>query len=242
MNRLLIYSLLLSSFSVYGQEKNDTLSSKQRRFSIGVNISPDYCYRTLTKNDKSISDSVWKFAKNLEDSIEKPKFGYTFGINFCYQITKRVYAEFGIQYSNKGYKTIPILTTSSIDPEGVIATNILNFSYLDFPLKASFTFFDKRIQLMTSIGATLNVFSKTNLHTIPEDKSIDDFHTSIDYTYEKINLSPTISAGLKYKLNQRMNLQAEPTFQYAIKNIDEKSYKSTHLWNFGLNFGYYYKL
>lgn len=128
MNRLLIYSLLFSSFSVYGQEKNDTLSSKQRRFSIGVNISPDCCYRTMTKNDKSISDSVWKFAKNLEDSIEKPKFGYTFGINLCYQITKRVYAEFGIQYSNKGYKTIPILTTSSIDPEGVIATNILNFS------------------------------------------------------------------------------------------------------------------
>ena len=108
-------------------------------------------------------------------------------------------------------------------------------------MKASYTFFDKRIQLITSIGATLNVFSKTNLHIIPEDKSIDDFHTSIDYTYEKINLSPTISVGLKYKLNQRMNLQAEPTFQYAIKNIDEKSHKSTHLWNFGLNFGYYYK-
>jgi hypothetical protein len=243
MNRLIISSLLLLNFSVFGHEKNDTLFSKQRRFSIGINTSPDYCYRALTKNDNSISDVIWNSAKNYEDSIEKPKFGYTFGINFCYQITKRVSIEAGIQYSNKGYKTIPIETISSIDFTRVgKAKNIISHKYFDFPVKVTYIFFDKRIQFIASLGVTLNALVKTSIYSIPEDKSKNEFNTEIDYPYEKINLSPTFSAGIKYKLKERMNLLAEPTVRYSILNIDQKSYKSTHLWNLGLNIGYYYEL
>jgi len=246
MNRSLIYLLLILSFSAYGQEKKDTLvSNKNRKFSIGINISPDYCYRTLTKKDKSLSDSVWNFAKHIEDSIYAAKFGYTAGVNLAYEFNKHWAAEVGIQYSNKGYKTIPI-KTGLIDLYGNItytkATNIANYIYLDIPLKAIYTFFDKRLQLVIGIGATFNYLLKAIDKSIPEDASLLVTNTVSNYPYNKINFSPTISAGVKYKINDRMNLRIEPTYRYGILSIDDKSYKSIHLWSYGLNIGYYYKL
>jgi hypothetical protein len=50
-----------------------------------------------------------------------------------------------------------------------------------------------------------------------------------------------VSAGVDYKLNNKMHLLAEPTFRYGI--IKTKDAPVTeHLWNAGLNVGFYYSL
>ena len=47
---------------------------------------------------------------------------------------------------------------------------------------------------------------------------------------------------LKYNINDRINLRAEPTFRYGLLNTDSKTYEYTHLWTAGLNISFNYGL
>lgn len=241
MKRILLLIVLLFSFSSYGQ---DDSSIKEKRFFIGVNFSPDYSYRYISKNAKNWDcpdNELWKTIKEFEDSIYIPKFGYTAGINFGFQINEKLSAETGIQYSCKGYKTIPMLTIYDWNERPEKATNFVNYYYFDFPLKINYTFLKKRIKIIVSTGAVINILFQSRTKTIPETPTtLFQTTTSIShYAYNKFNLSPFISAGLQYKINNKMFLRAEPTFRYGIFNIDDKSYEAVHLWSAGLNIGYY---
>ncbi len=239
MKRLLLFTILFFSFSLYGQE---TIKTKDKRFFIGVIFSPDYSYRNLTKKGNSLSDNQWNEIKNYMDSIEISKFGYTSGINFLYQFNTRWSAETGIQYSNKGYQISSILTSSIEYPEDRNLANILySYNYIDIPFKANYSFINKRINLFVSIGAILNININSTIKYIP-DIPTPQFKTHTkdnNYPYNKINISPTIGFGLNYKINDRMKLSIEPAFRYGILNIDNSSYSTMHLWSTGLNFGYY---
>lgn len=66
----------------------------------------------------------------------------------------------------------------------------------------------------------------------------------IDRTYQnyrKLNLSPLISAGFDYRLNNKRSLKVEPTFRYGILKTIEAPV-SENIWNAGLNIGYYITL
>jgi opacity protein-like surface antigen len=235
---LLISTAVLSLTVAYSQ---DSTVVKDRRFYIGASFSPDYSYRTLTKNDDTLSSASWTRIKNLEDSIYKPKYGFTTGICFGFQINKRLSIETGILYSDKGYKTVPILTIYDWSQPPAKATNIIKYVYMDIPLKANYTFLKKRLQIVVSIGAVLNRYRYSRTKTIPETPTAT-FKEQVyknTYDYNSINISPTVSVGVKYKISNRINLRAEPTFRYGLLGIDDKSYASTHLWSAGLNFGFY---
>jgi len=238
MNRLLILILLLTSTITFGQDTSAT----RHKFFIGVSYSPDYCYRTQV--NKSISDSLWNYVKNYYDSIETSKFGYTTGINLCYYISEKIFIESGVLYSNKGYKTIPV-KTPMIDINGnvtyISASFISTYKYLDIPFKVNYTFLKRRIKIVAGIGATLNIFLNSSFTSEPKE-AIESVIVISENTVNKINLSPTISIGLLYKLNEKMNLRLEPTYHYGIFNIDDNSSKSVHLWNAGIGIAYCYKL
>ena len=239
MKQFIILLIVFSSLSAQGKKKT---SSKNNHFSIGVNFSPDYCYRTLTKNNKSLSHDQWTNAKRIQDSIDRPKFGYTIGINLRLQLHKKVSIETGFQYSEKGYKTIPISTFYDPNPPFsiVIATNNINYDYFDLPLKVNFSFLEKRIQIATSAGLIFNVLRQVSVKINPEPPSTFKTKTIIDhYDYNKLNISALASVGLKFKLNKRMDLQLEPNFRYGLLNTDSKSFQTNHLWSAGLNLGYY---
>lgn len=237
MKQLFLLSIFFPII-LYGK---DTTSINGKRFFIGINFSPNYCYRYLTKNDNNLTDDKWTTIKNLEDSIYIPKFGYTTGINFGFQINRKFSVETGIQYSNNGYKTIPFSTLYHFNEPTAIATNIINYKYMDIPFIANFSFFsDKRVQIIIGVGSTLNYLLQVSGKTIPETPTAT-FQTKtnvIKYPYNKINISTTISAGFKYKINDRINLRAAPIFRYGLLNIDNKSYSSIHLWNAGLNISF----
>jgi hypothetical protein len=242
MNRLLLILLTLS-LQTFGQ---DTTTTRHKLF-IGLNLSPDHCGRLITQNDKSISNATWSRDKALEDSIIRPKFGYTAGISFDYQINNWLSVETGLQFSNKGFKTIPILTIyNSSNPFGGFteATNIISYEYLDIPLKAKFYFLKNRFQLLASIGATFNYLLRVTVKTIPtEETETNKTETNVDdYPYNKINISPTISFGAKYNLNDKLNLQLVPTFSYGLLKLNDKDYKVDHLWSLGANVIFYYRL
>ncbi|MBL0098010.1 MAG: outer membrane beta-barrel protein [Bacteroidetes bacterium] len=99
------YSILVCNPIFYSAFSQDTLTlqetSEFKRLAIGVNISPDYCYRTLKNNNgNSTSDMII----DLREESEGPKLGYTAGLNAGYNFSKKWGVEMGIQYSNKGYE------------------------------------------------------------------------------------------------------------------------------------------
>lgn len=241
MKQLFLFLVFLSPLTLFGK---DSTTVKDGRFFIAVKFSPDYCYRTLTKNEESISNNQWTSIKKALDSMDVPKFGYTTGFNFGFQINKRLSVESGIQYSNKGYKRIPQLIKYALGVSPEMATQIENYTYLDIPLIVNYSFLKNKFQIIIGAGMVLNVFQRSFTRQIPENPS-PDFKDNVyenTFDYNKVNFSPTVSIGLNYKISNRIILQTEPSFRYGLQSTLDNLVGNVHLWSVGLNFGFYIRL
>lgn len=208
---------------VNAQDTTQVTTQKNKRVFIGVNFSPDYCSGRLTN----------PILNNLGLKAI-PKFGYTSGINVCYVITKHISIEAGVQYSKKEYFVKTDLTFGDmIDRRRgfVYNTNTNNpniYHYLDIPLKANFVFGKKKLRLISSVGLTTGVFLNATSSSF-----------FVGSNYSRINLSPTVSCGIDYKMNHRMCLRIEPTLRYGILKVSN-DLATQYLWNAGLNISYYF--
>ncbi len=237
MKYITTFLLTLTMIVSYGQD-NSALEFK--RVQIGFNISPDICYRTLKSTDGSAYGESLIKDRNRRETV---KIGYTAGLNACFNLTKSFGLETGIQYSNKGYQTKIDPNKEWIDPYPVYkkAQFIYNYHYIDIPVKAIYTIGNKKIRFMTSVGFTTNVFIKETQKSIFVYSDRTDRSKSTDYEYNKVNISPTISAGIDYKINDNMNLRLEPTFRYGVLKIKDAPVTG-YLYSGGLNISYYFGL
>jgi len=240
MKSLLITFLTLLTFSLFGQDKaEEPQIADFRRVQIGINVSPDICFRTLKNNN---GDSSCDLLIDQRNEREIVKVGYTAGIDASYHFTDFFSLETGIQYSNKGFQTKKQDVTT-LEPEPDLPQKIqfiYNFHYIDIPVKANFTVGKKKIRFITSVGVTINVFLKETQTSILIYSDHTDRKTDpSNYDHKKVNISPTISAGIDYKINSRMNLRIEPTFRYGILKIIDAPV-SGYLFSSGLNISYYY--
>ncbi len=246
---------MLISLLSFGQ---DTLklnvTPSYKRFLIGINISPDYCYRTLeSTNGSSISNEIIE----LRDKDEIFKIGYTAGFNFCYNISKKFGIESGVHYSNKGFafKASNLTFGDMIDPRyGFVYTSngtvgpkkikfVYNYHYLDVPIRAIFIFGEKRIHFVASLGVTTNILINATQTSVFEYEDGDIKRNTIDQPYEfkTLNLTPTISVGMDYKISERINFRVEPTFRYGLLRIIDTPV-TAYLWSGGLNITGYYAI
>ncbi len=242
MKQLTISFLILTALNTFGQIKTkDVIQSDFKRFQIGINFSPDICFRTLKINE---NHSTSNLVLNQRNKIETMKFGYTSGLNVCFSITKFIGMETGIQYSNKGYQTKFIdLTSNQPDPSIPNKIKIIyNFHFIDIPLKVNFTLGKKKVRFFSSVGLTANILIKETQTSILVFSNHTDKQTQpTSYDYNKTNISPTISLGIDYKINNRMNLRVEPTFRYGVLKIINAPLTG-YLYNGGLNISYYFGL
>lgn len=237
MKRLFVFITTFISLSVLGQDKNPT-----QKILIGFNFSPDYGSRTLKNNDGSSSSNLVIKSRN---DIEVAKFGFTTGLNVCFNLSQLVELETGIQFSNKGFKTKnqdlvyfppnPSLPTKA-------KTNY-TYEYIGIPLKAKFSFGKDKIQFLSSIGFMTNFLlnvKQTNIYEYSNGKTEKKKQTSAS-GFKKVDISPMVSVGIVYKLNNKIHLLAEPTFRYGVLKTKEAPV-TENLWSAGLNFGFYYAL
>jgi hypothetical protein len=251
MKFILYLCSILFFHDFFAQDSLKTKSINNRRsFSIGVNISPDYCYRTITNSTNTAFGSYIFESRNAR---EIAKLGYTAGVDIMYTISKRLSIETGLQFSNKGYsnKYVELTFGDPIDPRygftyssGTVSQPvnfrfIYSYYYLDIPLRAIYSFGRNKIRFVTGLGITTNIFLI--------QKTIGVFDNGYEITSKstnsvrRINFSPTISLGGDYKINSRFNLRAEPTFRYGfMKTVDAPL--GDHLWNAGFNISCYYSL
>lgn len=237
MKQILFIIIGFASFSVQGQD-----SKTLPKILIGFNFSPDYSFRSHKNSDGNSSTDL--VIQNRKET-ELAKFGYTTGLNILFNFSQLIGFETGIQYSNKGYKTkkqdLIFIPPNPASPSKVRFTYA--YQYIGIPLKAKFTMGKSKMRFLTSIGFMTNFLLNTK-HTANyeySNGSTEKKTESSSIKFNKIDISPMMSIGVDYKLNNKIHISAEPTFRYGVIKIKDAPV-AERLWNAGLNFSCYYIL
>lgn len=237
MKLLLILVTTLAALKVQGQDKNPT-----QKILIGFSFSPDYSSRRLKNNDGSTSGDLVIKNKN---NIEVAKFGYTTGLNVCFNFSKLAGFETGIQFSNKGFKTKNQDLTYFPPNPGLPSKSktVYAYQYIGIPLKARFSFGKNKVRFLSSIGFMTNFLlnvKQTSYYEYANGKK-EKKSQSAKSGFKTVDISPMISVGIDYKLNNKIHLLAEPAFRYGVVKTKDAPVTET-LWNAGVNVGFYYAL
>jgi hypothetical protein len=215
-------------------------TDKTARFTLGLSFSPDYCYRSLT------SDSSGKFIKDLRDSTEIAKFGYTTGVNFSYIISKRFSVDAAILFSDKGEqmnKGFDVL--NPLNPEDPLLAAKLrinyHYYYLDVPIKINFNILTKKVKLYLTAGISPNIYLVYKSKSVLE---FDNGHKKKSTSsgrgdYSDINLSVIGGIGFSYDFAKHWSFRLEPVYRRSVISIINTPVKG-YLYSIGINTGVYY--
>jgi hypothetical protein len=243
MKKLILFVFILSSVFGYAQDTTQVNSKKEKRFFLGINFSPDYCFRTLVNND---GGAVGAMIIGFRNQLEIPKFGFTSGINIGYKISKYISAEIGLQYSNKGYQEKTINYNNNTTPRRGFSYPtsgkiIYSYNCLDIPIKANFTFGKKQIRFICSLGLITNIYIAETNSFVGKDNNGSTYKNSSTTTsgFNRFNLTPAISVGVQFGINQKMFFRIEPTFKYGVLKMTNTPI-TQYIWNAGLNVSWYF--
>lgn len=227
----LIFVLSLFSLRVLSQE----LGTVQ----VGLSFSPNI--------DKVIytGPNVKSWMREAFAEIQRPTFGQTVGINCYYSYNENFTFGSGLFYSKK-----TITNAAKDDPINFIKDNYYS---VDMPFKVDYWLNNARFSIFVSTGINFNVILKnkgvsyvlgvedqgginyksfeTLNHPSISNKQQRDVGLNFSYlernVYRKINISPVMSVGLAYKLNDYFTLRLEPSVKYTLLNTSNE--KATSL-------------
>jgi hypothetical protein len=241
MKLAFIFPLLLITSTSFAQDiQSPAPKTSQKKIQIGVNVSPDYCYRTL--GNPSGGDTAAAII-GRRNGFETSRIGYTAGVSLQYRINDLISLEGGVQFSSKGYEIDNIRVTDYNNPQGGDEAKLIyEYQYIDIPLKANFFIGKKRLRFIGSTGIAANIFiaDKSTLKYTKVDKP-DESVPRLSGAPNMLSLSSLVSAGIDYKINDWMNVRIEPVFRYGLIKMYDAPI-GQHLYSAGLNVGWYVAL
>jgi len=210
-------------------------SLKPKKFAIGINYSPDYCYQILNKS-------------TTNNPIELPKYGYTAGITFLSNLGKHISLETGLFISDKGRNSINNLSYY-LAPDG--SAQVFSFAkidhhyyYVDIPVKVNFNILSKRLKLYISIGAATDVFlrikSVSHISDINGNTKTTVYTNNSISSVSRLNFSGILGIGISYDLTKRWGLKIEPTYRQYLIPITDFNVKK-YFYSIGANVGVSYR-
>ncbi len=221
--------------------KSQTEEPKPKKFSFGVNFSPDYSYRSLHSNNPD-----YDFAMNQLNGWEVPAFGFTTGLSVRYLANKKFEFESGIQFSDKTYnfdvnKDDYVTPNDGLNqpddpaiPERAITS--YHYYYLGVPIKLNYYFLQKRIRMYVSAGVSADFLLDDKSKTFMKFSDGTEIHENFenDYDYNKISLTGLAGFGAEVNLFQRFGIRVEPVFRYTFTPLLDELMK-VNLYSAGLN-------
>ncbi len=236
-------SISLLSFS----QKPDSV--KTTKWAVGLTYSPDFCYRTSYNKDNQSTYS------NIE---EKPKFGFTTGINLLYRFMDKIGIEFGVLYSTKGQK----LNTESykwINPDDLQDPTVPNYNasyavvganrktkytyqYVEVPLKVNVYLINKKLKVFPSVGCSVNIFAGKKTESVFDYE--DGRHETEKSNYYNIKSNHTAEfavlagVGITYDITNKLFVKFEPSYRTFIRPLVDYPLSGT-LYSLGANTGIY---
>lgn len=258
MKKLNLLFLLIIVHNASAQDSLRTgLKGDVNRWSVGINVSPDYCNRTLINNYGS---PIAAMIIDLRNKSEQYKIGYSAGLNIAYSFNKHTMVEFGLSYSDMGYATkkqeltfgdmidprfgFTYPTQGSGNPPDYWAIQfVYNYIYLNVPARLIFKFGEGKNKFVAGIGISGGYLIKSTYRMVSDNgESISVSSSKLQYeSFNKFNLFPEVSIGAERQLSQKFTLRVQPVFRYGLLQIIDASI-SAHLWSAGLNIGCYYSL
>ena len=238
--KLSVIPLILFVFLSFSA-KSQTGESKPKKFSFGVNFSPDYSYRRLYSNNPDHD-----FLINQLNDWEEPAFGFTTGLSVRYLVNKKFELESGLQYSDKTFKLdvtkddfeIPDNGLYQLDDPAIPERLTTNYHYyfLGVPLKLNYYFLQKRIRIYLTTGVSADFFldTKSKTTSIYRDRTETIEHNDNGGDYNKINLTGLAGFGIETALFQKIGIHIEPIFRYSLMPIHDFMGKE-NLYSAGLN-------
>lgn len=229
--------LTLLTFSAVVQAQNST-----SKWQVGLNISPDICYRQIFITEGNVSDQTTAVI-NLRNSAEKPKLSYSGGLSVVYRHNPKLSFQAGLNYANLGYKSKIAGFIGPVEEDFPLSAKyIYNFHYLEVPTKVNFIFGENRLQY--SVGAGLSgaylMETKNTVVSYYAD-STTRRHIQNQDPYKPLNLFATLNVGIHYQLSNKWQLKFEPTFRYSLLRTSDTPV-SGRLYHFGLSSGIYLAL
>lgn len=212
--------------------------------------SLDYSYRHHANS--GIVQSV--------SASNKGKLNYHFQLNYNQKLKERLWLKIGLGLASTGYKTdlLELRFGSQHDGQGgfdpflssdeTIQTKYTH-QFLTVPIALRVDFLEKKLKPFVEIGLSTNYYlrSITSIF-INGDKS--DSRKERENQISQIQLAPTLSCGLSYEINERLELVAQPNFTYYLTSTYKESTDLSlsnglvkeHQWSGGLAMGIRMKL
>jgi hypothetical protein len=218
--------------------------SKAKKFAIGLVYSPDFCYRIAT------ADASYRSTRDFYNTVEIPKFGYTTGLNFLWQLNKKFSLEAGALYSDKGYQTKQEPLSNGLyggnfvnQPDNAVSGSfVYHIQFLDIPLKVNYYLLRTGVKLFLSGGLSTNIFlGEKDTYTV----TYGDGHTTTREltpysTPSAINLSVVAGIGISFHISRQLLVRIEPVYRQSLTPLSYSPIKY-YLYSAGLNTGLYYR-
>lgn len=263
MKQILFFVLFFSVITSTAQNSTN-VASDFKRLQIGCSFSQDINYRRLTTeydypNPDDAAHYVAFSAYNEKQVFEEKKISYTIGLNLSYHFSQHISIETGLRYSDKGYKSIErsywnIFYTVYQSPVYAAMGNpaheslIFSYHYVSIPCILRINGGQRKVRFTSGIGLSADIFLGRSVLVHRISYSVAGYEKKNVIINDKKNMvrvldiSPSISMGIIYRINDKMNLTIEPVFRYGLIKTEKHSLFNEHLWNLGINIGYYFGL
>lgn len=224
---LIISLIILSCFKVYCQDsasvRKDTTTFLDRLF-IGVGISPNLSYRSLTSPDSVI------FIKNYRDTSESIRNSYAARINASYLLTRNLMLNSGLVFSDRGYRINNFNSTNS--------RYDLHYYYVSIPLIAQYTYTKDKFNFFIKGGFDFGLLmgQRSSLFIKSSENNIKKYDLQEQNAYNKFNVSLNLGLGLAFNLNSTTGVYLSPEYMRSFNNLSNTPVKL--YWNsFAASFG-----
>lgn len=241
MNKVICSALFFFLSVTVFSNTGDSIPIKEGKKQFGFVYSPEYAFRAIRGNaeEKTFLDS--------KDKIEIPKFGYSAGINFSYQLSNTCTFEIEALFSDKGERTKKydlnnVVYISTQDKIPYRNSFVNHYYYLDVPFKINYYLISKKIKFYLTAGISANafLFQKTVTTIDSKDGSSEKFISISHPNFQKVNFAMLAGLGMNYHLTDKYVLKLEPVYKRSITSIVNAPVKS-YLYSAGINIGMAYQ-
>ncbi|NVO21458.1 MAG: hypothetical protein HXX13_17285 [Bacteroidetes bacterium] len=242
MKRTLFTIILLAFIPMtsFCQEVKNHLPGKLR---LGIQFSPNYCYRSLKSTDSNGSSLI-----SFRNNNEIPKISFRTGIAGILDLNSRLSIRSGLLFSNYGYngRSSDLVYQDSLYVDTPIPVSFRQneaFLYMIIPAKIDYCLLYGKLKFFISAGIETNILltnRKKSFIGYEDGTSSISINTTRTY-FHNIAFSVAGSAGIEYRIGQQLGLRVEPEYQRFITSMTNTPIKG-YLYSAGLNLSLLYRL